>query len=117
MWTRIDWSVSHFSVTNIKSSYDVEKLKKKDVFYNLKQLTNLLWQWYTTLHESCTCFNSSEGQESCDSLAKINFVRAAFWIFGAVCDRIRKNAEASRNYCIIYLKSKYVNTAYIMKAH
>ena len=25
VWTRIDWSVSHSSVTNIKSSYDVEK--------------------------------------------------------------------------------------------
>ena len=29
MWTRIDWSVSHFRVTNIKSNYDVEKWKKR----------------------------------------------------------------------------------------
>ena len=29
MWTIIDWSVSHFNVTNIKSTYDVEKWKKK----------------------------------------------------------------------------------------
>ena len=44
MWTRIDWSVSHFSVTNIKSSYDVEKWKK-EVFYDLRELTNPLWEW------------------------------------------------------------------------
>ena len=45
MWTRIDWSVSHFSVTNIKSSYDVEKWKK-EVFYDLRELTNPLWEWH-----------------------------------------------------------------------
>ena len=32
MRTIIDWSVSHFSVTNIKSSYDVEKWGKKTFF-------------------------------------------------------------------------------------
>ena len=47
MWTRINWSISNFSVTIIKSSYDVEKWRK-DTFYNLRQLTNLLWQWSTT---------------------------------------------------------------------
>ena len=109
MWTRIDWSVSHFSVTNIKLSYYVEKWKKR-CFYNLRQLSNLLWQWCATwrkLNLSHTCFNSSEVQESCDSLAKINFVRATFQKFGAMCDHIRKNTEASRNCCIIYLKSKH----------
>ena len=52
------------------------------------------------LYLSCTCFNSSEGQESCDFLAKNNFMRTAFWKFGAECDCIRKNAKASRNCCI-----------------
>ena len=81
MWTRIDWSASHLSVTNIKSSYDVKIWKKKDVFYDLRELTNFLWQWRTTwrmLDLSRTCFNSSEGQESCGSLVKNNFVRAFF---------------------------------------
>ena len=55
------------------------------------------------LNLSCTCFNYSEGQESHDSLAKNNFVRATFWKYGAVCDRLRKNVEASRNCCIVYL--------------
>ena len=32
MWTRIGWSVSCFSVNNIRSIYDVEKWRKKDVF-------------------------------------------------------------------------------------
>ena len=52
---------------------------KKDIFYDLRQVTNLLWQLPATwrkLNLSRTCFNSSEGQESCDSLAKNNFVRA-----------------------------------------
>ena len=85
---------------------------KKDIFYDLRQVTNLLWQWPATwrkLNLSRTCFNSSEGQESCDSLPKNNFVRATFWKFGAMCDCIRKNAEASRNCCIIYLKSKHLH--------
>ena len=43
MCTRIDWSVSHFRVTNIKSSYDVEKWKRR--FYDLRELTNPLWEW------------------------------------------------------------------------
>ena len=83
-------------------------MEKKVFFYDLRQL---LWQWCATwrkLNLSCTCFNSSEGQVSCDSLAKINFLRANFHKFGAVCDRIRKNAEASENCCIIYLKSKHL---------
>ena len=83
---------------------------KKDIFYDLRQVTNLLWQWPATwrkLNLSCTCFNSSEGQESCDSLAKNNIARTAFRKFGVVCDRVRKNAEASRNCCIIYIKSKH----------
>ena len=46
-------------------------------------------------------FNSFEGQRSCDSLAKNNFVRAAFQKFGAMCDHVRKNAEASRNCYVI----------------
>ena len=62
--------------------------------------------------ESHTCFNSSKDQESCHSLANINFVRATFLKFGAVCYRMRKNAEDSRNCYIIYLKSKTcTNTA------
>ena len=110
MWTRIDWRVSNFSVTIFKSSYDVEKWKK-DVFCDLRQLANLLGQWLTTwrkLNLSCTHFNSPAGQESCDSLAKNNFVRPAFWKFSAVCDYVWKNTEASRNSCVIYLKSKHL---------
>ena len=85
---------------------------KKEIFYDLRWLTNLLWQWCTTwrkLNLSRTCFYSSEVQESCDSLAKNNFVRAAFQKFDAVYGRIRKNAEAFRNCCIIYLKSKHLH--------
>ena len=65
-----------------------------------------------------TCFNSSEGQESCHSLAINNFVRATFQKFGVVCDCVRKNAAASRNCCMIYLKSKHLceHCIYIMKA-
>ena len=109
MWTRIDWSVSHFSVTNINSSYDVEKWKK-GIYYDLRQLTNFLWQWRTTwrkMNLSHTYFNSPDGQKSCDSLAKNNFVRATFRKFVGVCDCISKNAEASRNCCVIYQKSKH----------
>ena len=29
MWTRIDWSVSHFSITIVKSSFDVENWEKR----------------------------------------------------------------------------------------
>ena len=84
--------------------------KKKNIFYDLRELTNFLWQWRTTwrmLDLSRTCFNSSEGQESCGSLVKNNFVRLFFRKFGAVCGRIRKNAETSRNCCVIYLKPKH----------
>ena len=51
--------------------------------------------------------NSPEGQESRDSLAINNFVSATFWAFGTICDCIRKNTKASRNCCVIYLKSKH----------
>ena len=51
----------------------------------------------------------------CDSLDKINFVRATFRKFGAVCDRVRKNAEASRNCCVIYPKSKYLHEPCLYK--
>ena len=104
MWTRIDWSVSCFSVNNIRSIYDAEKWRKKDVFYNLRWPTNLLWQWCVMLRKlnlSHTCFNSSEGQESCNSLAKTNFVMATFWKIGAMCDRVKKNTKASRKCCKI----------------
>ena len=83
---------------------------KKDIFFDLRQLTNLIWQWRVTwrkLNLSCTYFNSLEGQESCDSLVKNDFLRATFRKFGTSCDHIRKNTEASRNCCIIYLKSKH----------
>ena len=79
-------------------------------FYDLRQLTNLLRKQHAMwrkLNLSCTCFNFSEGQENCDSLAKNNFVRTTFWKFGAICDHIRKNTEASGNCSIIYLKSKH----------
>ena len=111
MWTRVDLYVSHCSVTNIKSSYGVEKWNKRR-FLRFKiffMISNLLWQWRATwrkLNLSRTCLNSSESQKSCDFLAKINFVRATFRKFGAVCDRVRKSTEASINYCVIYLKSK-----------
>ena len=94
------------------------KNEKKDVFYNLRKLTNLLWQWHAMwrkLNLCCICFNSSEGQESCDSLAKNNFGRATFWKFGTVCDRVTKNSEASRNFCNIYLKSKHSHEHCIWK--
>ena len=87
----------------------MSKNGKKDVSYHLRLLTNLPWQWHAMWRKpnlSCTCFNSSESQESCDSLAKINFVKATFRKFDAMHDHI-KNAEASRNYCIIYRKSKH----------
>ena len=105
--TRIYWGVFHFSVTNIKSTYDVEKWKK-DIFYDLRQLTNLLWQWRATWKWdlSHTCFNSSGGQESSYSLAKNNFVRATFQKFGAVCDSVRKNAEASTLHNLLHNLSK-----------
>ena len=35
-------------------------------------------------------------------------MRATFQKFGAVCDRVWKNTKASRNFCIIYLKSKHL---------
>ena len=76
------------------------KKETKDIFYNLRQLTQ------RKLNLSCTYFNSLEGQESCNSLVKNNFVRATFQKF--VSDSIRKNIEASRNCCIIYLKSKHL---------
>ena len=56
---------------------------------------------------SCTYFNFTEGQDTCDCLAKNNFVRATFWKFSVVCDRVRKNTKASRNCCVIYLKPKH----------
>ena len=110
MWTRIYWSVSAVLVSLMLNPAMVLKNGEKNVFYDLKQLTYLLWQWRTMwrkLNRSRTCFNYSESQESCDSLAKINFMRATFQKFGAVCDHVRKNAEASRNYWVIYLKSKH----------
>ena len=68
-------------------------MEKKRCFYNLRWPTNLLWQWCVMLRKlnlSHTCFNSSEGQESCNSLAKTNFVMATFWKIGAMCDRVKK---------------------------
>ena len=106
MRPRKDWSVSNFSVT--KSSY-VEKWKK-DFFLNLRQLTNLLWQWcamWRKLNLSCTYCKSPEGQDSCNSLAKNYCVRATFWEFGVMRDRVRRNTKTSRKCCIIYLKSKH----------
>ena len=44
---------------------------------------------------ACTCFNSSEGQESFNSPAKNNFVRTTFRKLRVMCDHVRKNAEAS----------------------
>ena len=67
------------------------------------------------LNLSRTHFNFSEDQESCDSLAKNNFVRANFSKFGAVYDRVRKNTEAFRNFCLIYLKSKHLHKHCIYK--
>ena len=57
--------------------------------------------------ESISHFHSPEVQESYNSLAKKKFVRATFWKLGPMCDRIKKNTKASRNCCIIYLKSKH----------
>ena len=108
MGTRIDWSVSHFSVTNIKWSYDVEKWQKrcflrfKTAYQSSLRITHHVKEAESILH----LFQL--GQESCDSLAKNNFVRAIFQTFGTLCDCVRKNAGASRNCCIIYLKSKHL---------
>ena len=65
-----------------------------------QSITSLLWQWRITwrkLKLPHTYFNSPEDQESCDSLAKNNFV----------CDCVWKNTKASRNCPMIYLKSKH----------
>ena len=86
-------------------------MERNNVFYDLRQLTNLLWQWHATwkkLNLCLTCFNSSGGQESCSSFAKNNLVRATFRKFGAVCNCVKKNAKASRNCCIICIKSKHL---------
>ena len=99
-----------FCVGSIKASYDVEKIEKRCFLYDWRQVINLLQQCHAMwrkLNLFCTCFNSSEGQENCDSLAKNNFVRITFQKFGAVCDHMRKNTEASGNWSIIYLKSKH----------
>ena len=92
MGTRIDWSVFYFSVTNIKSSYGVEKWKKRRFLqFKAAYQSSLTMTRHVKEAESIWhLFNSSERQESCDSLAKNNLVRAAFQKFGAMCDRIRK---------------------------
>ena len=73
-----------------------KKMKKRHFFWCA------MWG---KLNLSQTYFNSPEGQKSCDSLAKGNFVRATFWKFGAMCGNLWKNTKASRNCCIIYLNS------------
>ena len=91
---------------------------KKDVFYDLETAyqSSLTMMHHVKEAESISqFFNFSEGQESCHSVAKINFVRATFQKFGALCDSIRKNAEASINCCIIYLKSKHLHEHCIIK--
>ena len=68
-------------------------------------------------HEESTYFNSPEGQKSCDSLTKNNFVRATFQRFGAVNDRVWKNTKTFRNYWVLlYNQNILMNTVYIMKA-
>ena len=68
-------------------------MEKKNVFLQFKAayqssltMTRHVKEAESILH----LFNSSEGQESCDSLATNNLVRAAFQKFGAMCDGIRK---------------------------
>ena len=110
--TLIGGEGSNYDVTNIESSYDIENEKKRCFlqFKTAYQFSSTMMHHVRKLNLSRTCFNPSEGQESCDSLAKNNFVRPTFWKFGAMCDCLRKNAEAFRNCCIIYLKSTLVQT-------
>ena len=107
MWTRIDWSV-----TNIKSSHDVEKRKKRCFLrFKIAYQSSLTMMHHMKEAESIShLFYFSEGQEKSDSLAKNNFVKATFQKF--VKDA-KKNAKASRNCCIIYLKSEHMQTLHI----
>ena len=89
---------------------------EKDVFCNLRQLANLVWQWqatWTKLDISHTCLTPFEGQEAVILLLKL--VLWGLRKFGSVCDRVRKNAEASRNCCVIYPKSKYLREPCLYK--
>ena len=85
MWRIIYWSVLHFDVTNIKSTNDVEKWKKRH-FLQFKTAYQSSLMCQVKESESILHFlNSFEGQESCET----------WWKFGAMCNHIRKNAEAS----------------------
>ena len=101
MWTRIDWSVFHLGVTNIKSSHDVEKRKKRRFLrFKIAYQSSLTMMHHVKEAESIShLLYFSEGQEKSDSLAKNNFVKATFEKFGAVCDCVRKNAKASKSTC------------------
>ena len=52
MWKRIDWSVSHFNVNNIKSSYDVEKWKKR------------CFLWFKTVYQSSLTIDYSRKKQT-----------------------------------------------------
>ena len=88
----------------------MSKNRKKDVFLQFQTAYQSSLSMTCTWRKpnlSRTYFNCTEGQDTCDSLAKNNFVRATFWEFSVLCDRVRKNTEASRNCCVIHLKSKH----------
>ena len=84
MWTRIDWSGFHLSVTNIKSSHDVEKRQKRCFLrFKIAYQSSLTMMQHVKEAESIShLFYFSEGQEKSDSLAKNNFVKATFQKFG-----------------------------------
>ena len=96
MRTRIDWSV-FISVTNIKSSYDVEKWRKRH-FFTIQNSFPIFFV-NDVPHERSWIYLALLltflKVRRADSLAKNNFVWTTFWKFGAVCDRVRKVAEHS----------------------
>ena len=60
IWTRIKWIASSFGGTIFESGYDMIKWKKKPVFYDLRQLTNLPIATWEKLNLSRTSFISPE---------------------------------------------------------
>ena len=107
-----------FSVININSGYDLQKWKKRCFFRFKTAYQSLTMTCHVKEAESILhLFNSPEGQESCDSLAENNFAWATFRKFGAMCGCVRKNAEASRNCCLIYLKSKHSHEHCFLKSN
>ena len=108
MQRKIDWSVSNFGITILKSSYDMKKWKKY-IFLNLRQVTN----FDTTWKKVNLCHTYCNSPVKVRKAAKDNFVRTALRKFGAMYGCIWKSSTTYRNCCIIYLKSKKLHKHYI----